>query len=269
MSKQDKLTLWRDYRDYLEPDQVKEFLSYVETEIEKWHDYEPSTYLYDRFTWYVHWDWFNQYENDQFYDTFMDPFEEQFGEEEWYDHDQAYEILRELMYDMDKYDADIDHFDKDYNFYLLTNPELTYELYDEQIPVVEYKHKYLKSLQRSQDWTAHSISMERLLYSGWYNGLGICIMLNISLFDMINIMKSNRLTVKKGTDVYMFNPYIWTGWDTTELTSDWTFRLNLDEIGFGVDWAKRWPWWYCPSDVYWRVHSYFDKNRITFKSLRK
>jgi len=35
MSKQDKLTLWRDYRDYLEPDQVKEFLSYVETEIEK------------------------------------------------------------------------------------------------------------------------------------------------------------------------------------------------------------------------------------------
>ena len=34
MSKQDKLTLWRDYRDYLEPDQVKEFLSYVETEIE-------------------------------------------------------------------------------------------------------------------------------------------------------------------------------------------------------------------------------------------
>jgi len=96
----------------------------------------------------------------------MDPFEEQFGEEEWYDHDQAYEILRELMYDMDKYDADIDHFDKDYNFYLLTNPELTYELYDEQIPVVEYKHKYLKSLQRSQDWTAHSISMERLLYSG-------------------------------------------------------------------------------------------------------
>lgn len=269
MSKQDKLTLWRDYRDYLEPDQVKEFLSYVETEIEKWHDYEPSTYLYDRFTWYVHWDWFNQYENDQFYDAFRQPFEDEYGEEEWYNESDAYEILRELMYDMDKYDANIDHFDKDYNFYLLTNPELTYELYDEQIPFVEYKHKYLKSLQRSQWWTKNSTSMNELLYSGWYNGEWICIMLNISLFEMINIMKSNRLTVRKWTDVYMFNPYIWTWGDTTELTSDWTFKFILKEIWIWVDNARKWPWWYTPEEVYGRYHPAFDKNKVTFKSLKK
>ena len=81
---------------------------------------------------------------------YMEPFEEEFGEEEWFDYSDAQEILRDLMYDMDKYDADIEHFDKDYNFYLLTDPCKTYELYDEQIPVVEYKHKYLKSLQKSQ-----------------------------------------------------------------------------------------------------------------------
>ena len=193
---------------------------------------------------------------------YMEPFEEEFGEEEWFDYSDAQEILRDLMYDMDKYDADIEHFDKDYNFYLLTDPEKTYELYDEQIPVVEYKHKYLKSLQKSQWRLAHSISMEHLLYSGWYNGLGICIMLNISLFDMINIMKSNRLTVRKGTDVYMFNPYIWTWGDTTELTSDWTFKFNLKEIWIWVDNARKWPWWYTPEEVYWRYHPAFDKNKV-------
>lgn len=262
MSKQDKLTLWRDYRDYLEPDQVKEFLSYVETEIENWNYYEPSTYLYDWFTWYVNWDWFNQYENDQFYDAFKQPFEDEYGEEEWYNESDAYEILRELMYDMDKYDADIDHFDKDYNFYLLTDPEKTYELYDGSYPFIETKHKYLKSLQRSQWWTKNSTSMLELTRSGWYNGLGICIMLNISLFDMINIMKSNRLTVRKWTDVYMFNPYIWTWGDTTELTSDWTFKFNLKEIWVWVDNARKWPWWYTPDEVYWRYHPAFDGNKV-------
>ncbi len=269
MSKQDKLTLWRDYRDYLEPDQVKEFLSYVETEIENWNYYEPSTYLYDWFTWCQNYDWFNDYENEQFHSMYMEPFEEEFGEEEWFDYSDAQEILRDLMYDMDKYDADIEHFDKDYNFYLLTDPCKTYELYDEQIPFVQYKHKYLKSLIASQNWTANSTSMKELIRSGWYNGLGICIMLNISLFDMINIMKAKKLTVKSWTKIYMFNPYIWTWWDTTELTNDWSFRLNLNEIGFGVDWARHGCRGYTPEDTYWWYHPAFNDNRVTFRSLKK
>jgi hypothetical protein len=77
------------------------------------------------------------------------------------------------MYDMDKYDSCIEHFDKDYNFYLLTDPEKTYELYDGSYPFIETKHKYLKSLQRSQWRTANSKSMLELTRSGWYNGLWI------------------------------------------------------------------------------------------------
>lgn len=261
MSKQDKLTLWRDYRDYLEPDQVKEFLSYVETEIEEWRILEPEDYLYDWFTWEQNYNWFNTYEHDSFYEAFVKPFIERSPKYEDRE-DEVDEILRDLMYDMDLYDSNIEHFDKDYNFYLLTDPEKTYELYDEQIPFVEYKHKYLKSLQRSQSRTANSNSMSYLLHSGWYNWMWICIMLNISLFDMINIMKSNRLTVRKWSDVYMFNPYIWTWGDTTELTSDWTFNFNLKEIWVWVDNARKWPWWYTPDEVYWRYHPAFDGNKV-------
>ena len=258
MSKQDKLELRRDYNDYLDWNQVAEFLDYCEKQIKEWNYLEPSSYLYDYFT---EGNRFNDYEFDSYYEAFRKPFIEQHPEYEEVE-DEVDEILRELMYDLDLYDANIEHFDKDYNFYLLTDPCKTYELYDEQTPVVEYKHKYLKSLQKSQWRLAHSVSMEHLLYSGWYNGLGICIMLNISLFDMINIMKSNRLTVRKWTDVYMFNPYIWTGWDTVELTSDWTFKFNLKEIWVWVDNARKWVWWRTPESVYWRVHSAFDHNKV-------
>lgn len=263
---QRKLELYRDYNDYLDDDQVRDFLWYVEDQIKEWRNMSPSDFLYERFT--NEQNWFNEYEIDMFIQAFREPFIElnpEFADQE----DEADEILRELMYDMDLYDACIDHFDKDYNFYLLTDPCLTYELYDEQIPFVEYKHKYLKSLQKSQWRTANSKSMNELLRSCWYNGEWICIMLNCSLFDIVNIMQSNKLTVRKWTDVYMFNPYIWTGWDTVELTSDWTFRFDIKEIGIGVDWARHWPRGYTPDQVYWRVHSYFDKNRITFKSLKK
>ena len=263
IEKQDKLELYRDYNDYLEPDQVKDFLSYVETEIEKWNMLEPASYLYDWFCYENRWawDWFNSYEHDSFYEAFVKPFIEQHPEYEDQE-DEVDEILRELMYDMDLYDSNIEHFDKDYNFYLLTDPEKTYELYDGSYPFIETKHKYLKSLQRSQWRTANSTSMLELTRSGWYNGLWICIMLNTSLFDIINIMKSNRLTVRKWTDVYMFNPYIWTWGDTTELTSDWTFKFILKEIWIWVDNARKWPWWYTPEEVYWRYHPAFDKNKV-------
>ena len=264
MQKQDKLELFRDYNDYLDDNQVAEFISYCEDQMKQKRYMDPEDYLYEWFT--NDQDWFNEYEFDQYYETFRKPFIEEHPEladqEEEVD-----EILRDLMYTLNMYDSDIRHFDKDYNFYLLTDPEKTYELYDEQIPFVQYKHKYLKSLIASQNWTANSTSMKELIRSGWYNGLGICIMLNISLFDMINIMKARKLTVKSWTKIYMFNPYIWTWWETTELTNDWSFRLNLDEIGFGVDWARHWPRGYTPDDVYWRYHPYFDKNKITFNSF--
>lgn len=35
MQKQDKLELFRDYNDYLDDDQVKKFISYVEDRIEQ------------------------------------------------------------------------------------------------------------------------------------------------------------------------------------------------------------------------------------------
>lgn len=266
MKQQDRLSLYRNYDEYLDGNQVAEFLSYVETEIGKWNYLEPSSYLYDWFT--NEKDWFNDYEFESYYEAFRKPFIEQHPELEDQE-EEIDEILRELMYDMDLYDANIEHFDKDYHFYLLTDPCKTYELYDEQYPFVEYKHKYLKSLQRSQWWTANSTHMQELLRSGWYNGLWICIMLNYPLFNFINLMKAKKLTVKKWTDIYMFNPYIWTGWDTTELTSDWSFPLDINEIGFGCDDARRWCRWYTPDDVYWRYHPAFDKNKVIFKSLKK
>ena len=264
IEKQDKLELYRDYRDYFEWRTVSEILDYVEKEIEQWNYLDPASYVYDFICCQ---DWYDSYEQESFYDAFMQPFIDEHPELE--DEEDLYSAMREAMYNCDKFDANIEHFDKEYNFYLLTNPELTYELYDGSYPFIETKHKYLKSLQRSQWWTANSTSMRELLRSGWYNGLWICIMLNISLFDMINLMKAKSLTVKKWSVVYMFNPYIWTGWDTTELTSDWTFNLKLKDIWFGCDEGKHWPWWYTPEEVYGWYHPYFDKNKITFKSLNK
>lgn len=263
MQKQDKLELFRDYNDYLDDDQVKKFISYVEDRIEQWDILEPEDYLYDWFT--EQW-WFNDYENDWFYDKFMKPFEEQYGEEEWFDYNEAYEILRDLMYEMDLYDSDIKHFDKKYNFYLLTDPERTLTIYDYPYSIA-FKWKYFNSLKRSQWWTDNCSSM-RTLFDWAYDYLWICIHINYYLFDFINILKAKRLTVKKWSAVYFFEPFNWSWWCETELTSDWSFNLKLKEIWFWVDWARRWPRGYVPEEVYWWVHSYFDKNIITFKSLR-
>ena len=264
MSKQDKLELRRDYNDYLDWNQVAEFLDYCEKQIKEWNYLEPSSYLYDYFT---EGNRFNDYENENFYEAFMKPFEEQYWEEEWFDYDEANEILRELMYDMDLYDANIEHFDKDYHFYLLTDPERTVCIRDYPYSF-NYRNKYYQSLKLSQWWTENMKSM-RILLDWAYDYLWVCIMYNCSLFDFVNLMKAKRLTVKKWSAVYLFNPYSWSGWCETELERDWSFNLRLNEIWFGCDDARKWPWWYTPDQVYWRVHSYFDKNRITFKSLKK
>lgn len=269
MAKQSKLELYWDYNDYLEPDQVGKFLDYCEEQISKWNYQEPESYLYNWFTFDWWMDRFNSYEQEQFWDYYVVPFIKEHPEYEDKE-DEVNEILWELMYDMNMYDSNLKHFNKkEYNFYLLTDPELTYELYDWSHPFIETKHKYLRSLQRSQHWTNNSKSMRELLRSGWYNWLWICINLNMWLFEFIDLMKAKRLTVLKWTKIYMFNPYIWTWWDTTELTSDWSFNLELSEIGFWIDNNKKWPWWYTPDVVYGRVHSYFNCNKVYFTSLRK
>ena len=266
MAKQSKLELYWDYNDYLEPDQVSKFLDYCEEEINWWNYDEPESYLYNWFSFDWWMDWFSSYEQEQFRECYAEPFLEEYPEYEDKE-DEVNEILWELMYDLDMYDANLKHFNKEYNFYLLTDPELTYELYDGSYPFIETKHKYLRSLQHSQQWTSDSKSMRELLRSGWYNWLWICINLNMWLFEFIDLMRAKRLTVLKWTKIYMFNPYIWTWWDTTELTSDRGFNLKLSEIWFGCDDGKHWPWWYTPDAVYGRVHSYFDKNIVCYKHL--
>lgn len=262
MSKQDKLELFRDYNDYLDDNQVAEFISYCEDQIKNGNYLEPESYLYDYFT---EQGWFNDYENENFYEAFMKPFEEQYWEEEWFDYDEANEILRELMYDMDLYDSCIEHFNKDYNFYLLTDPERTVCIRDYPYSF-NYRNKYYQSLKLSQWWTEGMNSMKTLL--DWaYDYLWVCIHYNTDLFDFINMLKAKRLTIKKWSAVYLFNPYNGSGWCETDLERDWSFNLRLNEIGFGVDWARRWPWWYTPDQVYGWYHPYFDKNKIYFNSF--
>ena len=123
----------------------------------------PEDYLYEWFT--NEQNWFNEYESDQYYETFRKPFMEEHPELENQEN-EVDEILRDLMYTLNMYDSNLRHFDKECNFYLLTDPCKTYELYDEQIPFVQYKHKYLKSLIASQNWTANSDSMKQLIRSG-------------------------------------------------------------------------------------------------------
>ena len=53
------------------------------------------------------------------------------------------------MYDMDLYDANIEHFDKDYHFYLLTDPERTVCIRDYPYSF-NYRNKYYQSLKLSQ-----------------------------------------------------------------------------------------------------------------------
>ena len=268
MSKQDKLELWRDYNDYLDWDQVRDFLSYCEDRIKEWDYLDPCSYLYDWFCFENRWawDWFNSYEHDSFYEAFVKPFIEQHPEYEDQE-DEVDEILRELMYDMDLYDSNLEHFDKDYHFYLLTDPERTVCIRDYPYSF-NFRNKYYQSLKQSQWRTENMYSMRTLL--DWaYDYLWVCIMYNCSLFDFVNLMKAKKLTVKKWSAVYLFNPYNWSWGCETELIRDWSFNLRLNEIWFGCDDARKWPWWYTPDEVYGRVHSYFDKNKITFKFFRK
>lgn len=266
MKKQDKLTLWRDYRDYLDDDQVRDFIWYVEDQIKEWRYMSPEDYLYE---WFVNeWSWFNEYEFDQYYEAFRKPFMEQHPELEDQE-DEVDEILRDLMYTLDMYDADMDHRDNDYHFYLLTSPGKTVDILDYLRPVNVTRYKYFKSLKLSQ-WRKETDPKSPLqtLFDWAYGCLWICIHYNWSLFDFINLMKAKRLTIKKWSAVYLFNPYNGSGWCETDLERDWSFNLKLNEIGLWVDWARRWPWWRTPSDVYWWIHSYFDKNKITYKSLK-
>lgn len=264
MKKQDKLTLWRDYRDYLDDDQVRDFIWYVEDQMKDNRYMDPEDYLYERFV--NESNWFNDYEFEQYYEAFRKPFMDEHPELEDQE-DEVDEILRDLMYTLDMYDADIRHRDKDYNFYLLTDPERTVCIRDYPRSF-NYRNKYYQSLKVSQWWTENMKSMQTL-FDWAYDYLWICIMYNCSLFDFINLMRAKRLTIKKWSAVYLFNPYNWSGWCETDLERDWSFNLKLNEIGLGVDWARHWPWWYTPQQVYDWYHPYFDKNKITFKSLKK
>lgn len=266
MSKQDKLTLWRDYRDYLDEDQVRDLISYCEERMKQGNYYEPSDYLYDRFT--QDSNWFNEYEHDCFRQAFYEPFLEEHPEiEDWSDEAmEVDEILRDLMYTMDLYDSNIEHRDKDYNFYFLTDPERTLTIRDYPYSIA-FRWKYFQSLKLSQ-WRTENTKSMSTLFDWAYDYLWICIHVNCSLFDFINMLKAKRLTVKKWSAVYFFNPYNWSWWCETDLERDWSFNLKHNEIWFWVDWARKWPWWYTPAQVYGWYHPYFDKNKITYKSLK-
>jgi len=263
MEKQDKLILYRDYDDYFQDDTVRKLLDYVEEQINEWTYLDPESYVYDFICCK---DWYDQYEQDQFYRTFFEPFVDEHPELE--DEEDLHSALREAMYDCDKFDANIEHFNRiTYNFYLLTDPEKTMWIPDDIYDRHRYPLKYFRSLKKSQWRTERSTHMREIYDWAWWQ-LWICIHYNWNLHDMIEIMKARRLTVKEWSAIYLFSPYEWAWWVETELTSDWTFNLNLKEIWLGVDGARKGPWWYTPNEVYWRVHSYFDKNKITFKSLR-
>ena len=263
MEKQDKLTLYRDYDDYFQDDTVKKLLDYVEEQINEWTYLDPESYIYDFIN---EQDWYYQYEQDEFYTVFLEPFIKEHPELE--DEEGLYEALREVMYDCDKFDAGIEHFNRiTYNFYLLTDPEKTMWIPDYPYDKLKTHLKYFRSLKKSQWWTERSTHMREIYDWAWWQ-LWICIHYNWNLHDMIEIMKARRLTVEEWSAVYLFNPYNGSGWVETELTSDWTFNLDLKEIWLGVDWWRHGPRGYTPNEVYWRVHSYFDKNKITFKSLR-
>lgn len=259
MQDQSKLELYRDYRDYLDPNQVRYFIWYVEDQIEAWRlDLSPEDYLYEWLMNDQETDWFRQYELEQYQEAFYNPFMEQHPEYQWQE-DEVDEILWDIMYGLDMYDANVKHFDKGYNFYLLTNPENTLTVID--YPYKRFPEKYFKQLKVSQWWTEWSKAM-CTLYDWAYWTLWICVHLNISLFEMVNIMKSKTLTVRKWSSIYLFNPFDWSGWCDTELILDWKFKFDLAEICVWIDWAKYGPRWYTPQEVYDWYHSVFDKNKV-------
>lgn len=254
MTKHSKESLYRDYRNYLDDYQVKKFIWYVEEEIKKWNIYSPSSYLYDWFCEDEY--WFRDYECEFFSWTFKDEFFKDHPEleEEWYD--VCDECLWNEMYNQDKIDYDLEHFDKEYNFYILTNPEKT--IYKDNY--IEY-NTYFNSFKQSQHITINSNTMRWLFADSWWC-CWLCVKVNCNLFDFINLMKQKKLTIKKWSKVFLFNPFNWSWWDSVELVNDWTIRNDIKNIWFDIDWWRHWARWYTPDEVYGFYHSYFDSNFI-------
>lgn len=269
MENQDSLTLRRDYDDYLDSRDIGRFLDYVDEEVKKWNLYEWSSYLYEYLCYYDWRDWFNGYEHDCFYDKYVQPFIDEFGDEYEFDESELDEILRELMYDLNMYDANIEHFDKRYNFYILTNPEKTLTVCDDFIPAKVFKDRYYYSLINSQGWSYDSKQVRELRDWAWWI-LWVWVKINCNLSYMVELIKSKRLTIKEGSSVFLFNSYNWSWGCDTVLINDWTINNDHDNIWYGVDdWSIKWPRGYTPDDVYGWYHPAFDKNKITFKSLKK
>lgn len=129
---QSKLSLFRDYDDLLSPDQVKELINYCEDQYTNNSSLEPEQLLYDYFT--DKDDWLSHYEQDEFTRHFVEPFFEAHPDRDRDDDDtwiQVNEILRELMHDLDLYDANLSRFNKEYPFYILTNPGHTIQIVDD------------------------------------------------------------------------------------------------------------------------------------------
>lgn len=264
MSEQDKLELYFDYNDYLEWDQVREFIDYCEENIK---DYDIKNWvtddicewlLYDYFTSRT-FNWLDDYQSDSFHEAFMRPFQEKYEEEEWYDDSDAYELLREEMYNQDKYDANMKHFDTNYHFYILIDPEWSYIDWSDNVSDF---WPYLKSLMRSQWRTKNSKSMKDLLWDAYYY-CWICVMHNCSLFDFIRLVVADKLTVKKGSDIFLFDAINGCGWIDVTLTKDRSFKIkDRKEIWYGCDDARKGPFGYTPDSVYGFIHSYYDKNIV-------
>lgn len=269
MKGQPKLELFRDYDDYLEDDTVKQFLNFVDSRAKNWEMEERDSYLYDFLAYHDWRDWFNSYEHDSFYDQFVKTFIDEHEDKYEFDEDWLDEILRELMYDLDKYDANLKHFDrKDYRFYIITNPDKTLTVCDDFIPPKVYECSFYKSLIKSQGWTRNSTHMKELRDWAWWI-LWIAVKINCSLSYMVELIKAKRLTIKAGSDIFLFNAYNGSWGCDTELTSDWTINNDRDNIWYGVDgWNRCWPYWYTPDEVYWWYHPAFDKNKITFKFVK-
>lgn len=255
MKKQDKLELYYNYDDYLDNDQVKEFLDYCERQIEAGDVDDPANYLYE----FCDDKWLDCYQQESFSNYFVDKFIEEYPELE---EEDIYSALREAMYNCDKFDANMEHFNKEYNFYLLTDPEQTI-IINEYPSRDKYRYKFFNSLKYYQ-WRTEGSNQMQTLYDGAFNYLWICIHYNCSLFEFVKLMQAKKFTVKAWSSVYLFNPYEWSGWVEEELTRDWKLKMDRKHIGFGVDGGRKGPWGYTPDQVYGRVHSYRDKNCIVF-----
>lgn len=272
MSEQDKLELYYDYRDYLEWDQVREFIDYCEDGIKEFNIKDWVTddicewLLYDYFTSRT-FNWLDDYQSDSFYEAFMRPFKEKYEEEEWYDDSDAYELLREEMYNQDKYDANMWHFNREHHFYILIDPENSFHQTEKLkgwwcVWTYKFDWPYMKSLMRSQWWTKGSYSYSDLTAEAW-SYCWICVKHNCSLFDFVRLVVADKLTVKKGSNIFLFDPFNWSGWTDVTLEKDRSFKIkNKKVIWYGCDDARKWPFGYTPDEVYWLVHSYYDKNVV-------